>query len=88
MLAATKGAKMIPYNIGGGSRITVNDLVHLLEKILDTSVQIAYLDKQRGDVTHTHSNCDMAKSDFGYSPKFTLEEGLFEEAAWFRTEFP
>ncbi len=88
MLAATNEAKMIPYNIGGGSRITVNDLVHLLEKILDMPVQIAYLDRQRGDVTHTHSNCERAKSDFGYSPKYTLEEGLFEEAAWLRKEFP
>ncbi len=88
MLAATGDAKMIPYNIGGGSRITVNDLVHLLEKILDTSIEVTNVGKQRGDVMHTHSDCSMAKSDFGYSPKHTLEEGLFEEAAWFRKEFP
>ncbi|MBN1593170.1 MAG: GDP-mannose 4,6-dehydratase [Candidatus Coatesbacteria bacterium] len=84
MLAATNNPKSIPYNIGGGSRITVNDLLHLLERILDMSIKVTYIDKQRGDVTHTHSDCGLAKSDFGYSPKHTLEEGLFEEAAWLR----
>ena len=88
MLAATSEYDVIPYNIGGGSRIDVNSLVHLLEKILDTSLSIEYLDKQRGDVAHTHSDCARAIKDFGYSPKYTLEEGLFEEVAWFRKEHP
>ncbi len=83
-LAATKNAENVPYNIGGGSRITVNDLVRLLEKVLDTSIKTQFVERQRGDVMHTHASCEKAKADFGYSPKYTLEEGLFEEAAWFR----
>jgi len=86
MLAATRNSGNIPYNIGGGSRITVNDLIQLLEKVLDTSIETQFIEKQRGDVMHTHSNCEKARTDFGYSPKYTLEEGLFEEAAWYRRQ--
>lgn len=86
MLAAKKKTGIGPYNIGGGSRITVNDLVRLIQRVLDTSTDVRYVDKQRGDVMHTHSDCSKAKADFGFDPKHSLEEGLFEQAAWFRSK--
>jgi UDP-glucose 4-epimerase len=70
------------FNIGGGSRTTVNDVLRLIEKILDRPALVAYLPAQPGDVRHTAACIDKASSVIGYEPKIRLEQGLRAEVNW------
>ncbi len=52
------------FNVGGGSRISVNELIELLEKIAEKNAKIKYIEKQKGRSCHVdillghRSRCD------------------------------
>lgn len=80
--AAQKGTPGAVYNIGGGSRINVNEVIALIEKIAGKSANVNYLESEKGDVRHTFADTSKARNEIGYSPSFSLEEGLREELEW------
>src|SRR3712207_7297119 len=41
------------YNVGGGSTITVNEVLQLLGDIVGRPVAVDYRERQKGDVRHT-----------------------------------
>mgnify|MGYP000610227229 CR=1 FL=1 len=64
------------YNIGGGNRISVNDLVKLAGEMLNKEAKVRYIEKQKGDVRHTWAHIDKAKAELGWQPKVRITEGL------------
>jgi nucleoside-diphosphate-sugar epimerase len=72
------------FNIGGGSRITVNHAINIIEGICGSKARKKYIEKQRGDVNHTSADISKARKILEYNPKFDLEKGLANEAAWLR----
>ncbi len=71
-------------NVGGGKRITVNQLYGHLNRIIGTDVKPVYSDKIKGDAEHTLSSCDNAKNFIGYEPETVIESGLKRFVEWFR----
>lgn len=63
-------------NIGCGERITLNQLVALLEKQLGVQARIHHGPPKPGDVRHSLADISRAKALLGYQPKVTIEEGL------------
>ena len=74
--AAESGNKMGIYNIGGGTRVPLNQTVTLLEDLLGKKIRLKYVKKQKGDVQDTCAEISKAKQELGYNPKVSLEEGL------------
>jgi nucleoside-diphosphate-sugar epimerase len=72
------------FNIGGGSRITVNDTVALIESACDRKAKRKYTEKQKGDVIHTAADISKARKLLGYEPKYDIEKGIANQAAWQR----
>ena len=70
------------FNIGGGSRITVNGVVKLLEEIIGNDTKIKYIDKQKGDVKHTAADITKARQELGYEPNVKLRKGLKLQVEW------
>jgi UDP-glucose 4-epimerase len=66
------------FNIGSGTRVTINDVAQLIIKIVGNSrIKIEYRDVRPGDILH--SLADITRSgEFGYRPRYSLEEGLRE----------
>ena len=81
ILAAEKGKRGGVYNLGGGSIITVNQVLATLEKIIGP-LKVKRLEKQRGDARHTSANVERAKRELGYAPKVSVQEGIAREVAW------
>ncbi len=77
--AASLGAPGGVYNLGGGTRITMNEVFKLVERISGRPARIRYVDRQMGDVTHTGACTERAHADLAFQPKVTLEEGLTRE---------
>lgn len=63
-------------NLGNGNRITVNEMVKLLEDIIGKKAKIIYDEKQKGDAEHTLANIELAKKLIGYEPRTLMREGL------------
>ena len=70
------------YNIGGGDRVTVNQVISMLEDIAGKKLEVIYRERQKGDAAHTGSDCKLAEKNLGYKPKVSLREGLERELRW------
>ncbi|WP_410508110.1 SDR family oxidoreductase [Methanosarcina hadiensis] len=73
-------------NIGGGNRISVNDLIETLRSITCSTSEIIYADKQKGDTEDTLANTDLGNKLIGYTPQFDITKGLNKFVDWFKTE--
>lgn len=77
--AATFDTKGSVMNIAGGSRVTVREVIALLEEISGTKVQVVFEPKQYGDVRDTCADISNAQQLIGYRPLISLREGLPQE---------
>ena len=63
-------------NIGCGERITLNQLVRLLEEIVGVKANVNNVGSKAGDVRHSLADVTLAQRLLGYEPKVMVEEGL------------
>jgi UDP-glucose 4-epimerase len=75
------------YNIGGGSRITMNSTVELLGEIMGLPPRVTYNPRAAGDHRHGAADISRAQTALGYQPRVTLEEGLRRQVEWQRQAF-
>lgn len=80
--ALFSGGDFDTYNVGGGGRASVGELVDLVSAALGREVRARYLPEAQGDVPATRADCDKAGCGLGYSPETTLEEGVGEQVRW------
>jgi nucleoside-diphosphate-sugar epimerase len=82
---ATAAARGVPgrvYNIGGGSRVSVNDVLQIIQRVSGRSPIVNIDETQKGDMRHTWADTSLAKGDLGFVPAVGLEEGLAAEYQW------
>jgi nucleoside-diphosphate-sugar epimerase len=82
MAAGERGVNGTAYNIGGGSRVSMNHVVKIIEKIAGRPLKIHREDAQKGDMRDTYADTTLAKKDLGFAPKVSLEEGIQAEYRW------
>ena len=70
------------FNLGGGSRVSVNQVLRLLASILGRAARLRYVEAQRGDARHTAADTSRAALELGYAPAVLLATGLRAEAEW------
>jgi UDP-glucose 4-epimerase len=73
------------FNVGGGSRITLNAALDILAELLPNGLDVQYEDRAKGDVTHTYADITLAQNELGYAPETGVEEGLERETDWLRS---
>jgi UDP-glucose 4-epimerase len=71
-------------NIGGGSSVTIGQLIALLEAITTRKARIRYLDPVKGDAQHTFADIAMARQVLGWTPRTDLQAGLERTVASIR----
>lgn len=72
-------------NVANGERITLNQLLKLLETITNTDVVADYQPPRSGDVKHSQADNRRAVECLDYSVVVGLEEGLRETIKWWQT---
>jgi UDP-glucose 4-epimerase len=80
--AGDQGELGFAYNIGGGSRVSVNQLFEIIGRIHGQPLRIQREDQQKGDMRDTFADTTRARADLGFSPKVSLEQGLEAEYHW------
>jgi UDP-glucose 4-epimerase len=72
------------FNIAGGRRISVNELIATLNRILGTAIAPAYAPPRPGDVLHSLADISKAHRLLDGTPRVELTEGLRRTVEWFR----
>lgn len=77
------------FNTAYGERTTLNDLITILKSELTkfdskiADVEIVYGPNREGDIPHSLASIDKAKEILGYSPQYSLRDGLKEAVKWY-----
>ena len=83
--AGLRGVPGRAYNIGGGSRVSINQVLALLERLAGHPLTIVREGAQKGDVRDTYADTSLARADLGFAPAVSLEQGLEAEYRWLST---
>lgn len=86
LAASERGVPGRAYNIGGGARVSVNEVLDTIGRITGRPLRIERGPAQKGDMRDTYADTTRAATDLGFAPSVTLEQGLAEEYAWLRSE--
>ena len=73
-------------NVATGGRISLNELLRVMQKIVGTSAQPVYAEARQGDVKDSQADITKARTLLGYEPTVGLEEGLRRTLDWFRRD--
>jgi nucleoside-diphosphate-sugar epimerase len=73
-------------NVACGTRISLNDLLRVMNGIVGTALKPIYQEGRAGDVRDSQADISKAKQLLGYAPIVGLEEGLRHTLDWCRSE--
>jgi UDP-glucuronate 4-epimerase len=73
------------FNLGNCRPVRLAELIALLESATGKKARQDRLPHQPGDVPITWANIDKAKRLLGYTPKTSMEQGLRNFVAWYRS---
>ncbi|KGO93350.1 SDR family oxidoreductase [Flavobacterium subsaxonicum] len=77
------------YNTAFGERTTLNEMVNYLKQFLSgydpaiANVAIVYGPNREGDIPHSLASIDKAKNLLGYTPQFSMGQGLEQAVKWY-----
>jgi UDP-N-acetylglucosamine/UDP-N-acetyl-alpha-D-glucosaminouronate 4-epimerase len=73
-------------NVATGGRISLNELLRVMNRIVGTHLGPVYQPARSGDVKDSQADISKAHSLLGYVPQVTLEDGLRRTLEWCRDE--
>jgi UDP-glucose 4-epimerase len=85
---AAAGERGVPgraYNIGGGSRASINQVLEMIGRVAGRPLQVRREPAQKGDMRDTFADTGLARKDLGFAPSVSLEEGIKAEYRWLST---
>jgi UDP-glucose 4-epimerase len=74
------------FNIGSGTRVSINSLARMVVDASGTESSIVYGPERPGDVRDSLADVSSASQAFGYHPQNILEEGLSRYLEWLRVD--
>lgn len=83
LAALQRGVPGRVYNVGGGSRCSLLQVLEVLEAVLGRRLARQHQPARAGEATDTAADISRARADLGYEPRVTLEQGLNAMASWF-----
>ncbi|RPJ85776.1 MAG: NAD-dependent epimerase/dehydratase family protein [Acidobacteria bacterium] len=72
------------YNIGGGSRASVNEVLAIVRRLASSDLDVRYQPVEKGDMRDTYADTSRARADLAFQPAHSLEDGLEAENQWLR----
>jgi UDP-glucose 4-epimerase len=82
MLAMQCARRAAVFNIGGGSRVMLKEVLDTIQEISENRARVKYLPGQTGDMKHTMADTARAQGELGYRPRVSLKAGLEAEWDW------
>ena len=82
LAAADRGVPGRAYNIGGGARVSINEVLDTIGRITGRALRVERGPAQKGDMRDTYADTSLARADLGFAPLVTVADGLAEEYRW------
>lgn len=80
--AGDSGRPGCVYNVGGGQRVAMRDVLRLIEEVTGRRLDMRKEAAQKGDMRDTFADTTRAQQDLGFRSTVPLREGLAREWAW------
>src|SRR5580704_12318861 len=81
------GASGMVFNGGTGLRITLNEVLRLLEKLTGMKIQAKHDPARAGDIRDSQADLSLARRVLGYEPRVRFEEGLKRTWDWYKSTY-
>jgi UDP-glucuronate 4-epimerase len=70
------------YNVGGAHEVSMNDAIELLERISGRRLELTRGQAVPGDQRRTKADTTRIRTELGWEPQVSLEEGLSRQWEW------
>jgi UDP-glucuronate 4-epimerase len=80
--ADVKGLTTRVFNIGGGARTSLMEVIGIIEDLAGAPLPIEMVQAVRGDVRDTAADTGLAHRQLGFEPQTSLREGLEAQFRW------
>jgi nucleoside-diphosphate-sugar epimerase len=70
------------FNIGGGSPVSMNETIAMLEEIMGLKIKTNFTPLGPGNPMVTAADCTMANANLGWKPQIDIYNGLLAQVAW------
>ena len=80
--AGDRGTPGRIYNIGGGSRVSMNHVLELMARCTAHAPVVQREAPQKGDMRDTFADTSRARAELQFAPSVTLEQGIDAEYRW------
>jgi UDP-N-acetylglucosamine/UDP-N-acetyl-alpha-D-glucosaminouronate 4-epimerase len=82
-----KQASGLVFNGGTGARITLNQVLEMLNKLTGQAVRAKYDPPRAGDIRDSQADISLAREILGYKPEITFQEGLRRTWEWYKSNY-
>ncbi len=82
--AGVRGVPGRVYNVGGGSRVSMVEALDLIGRVAGRRARVTTDPAQKGDMRHTYADTQLARTELGFAPSTSLEDGLSAEYRWLK----
>jgi nucleoside-diphosphate-sugar epimerase len=72
------------FNVARGESISLLTLLEILQRATGLTVQRNFQPERRGDIVHSAADASRVKSELGFKPTTSLEDGLTQTARYFQ----
>lgn len=83
LLALEKGDNEV-VNISTNKPTSINELVEIMNKIMNISLEPIYTEPRKGDIVHSYLDNKKALDVLGWKPEYSLEDGLKETIEYYK----
>jgi nucleoside-diphosphate-sugar epimerase len=81
--AAADGVSGDAFNVAGGARISLNDLLGAIRALSGREIEAVHEEARLGEVRHSQADVSRARDALGYEPTIDLAEGLRRTFEWY-----
>ncbi len=85
-LGATVDGAGGAFNLGSGTRVTINTLLELMQDVSGIKAKVEYTSPRPGDVRHSMADISKLRDDLGFRPQTDFKEGLRDYMQWLRSD--
>jgi UDP-glucose 4-epimerase len=82
LAAGYRGLPGRAYNVGGGSRVSMNQVIEIIGRVAGRPLDVRRGPAQKGDMRDTYADTTLARADLEFAPSVTLEQGIEAEYRW------
>jgi CDP-glucose 4,6-dehydratase len=84
-VAARPGMRGEAFNFASGDRVRVIDLVRRILELTSSRLEPVILGEARAEIREQRVSAERARTELGWQPRMSLDDGLREAVEWYRT---